>query len=278
MSTDVLFARIAMLRENGMLTPVDEALKSKLSSSTIRQMYLRFGPSTLLKCTFCHPDDTTTYVLYHLPVNVLFPHLLHVLLLGIATSETVSGIEAHHWRRGALAGALLLFALDTYLTSFFAPLTDTSTPGPAGLFWLAATLRSLTLCAFDAGVAFLIYASATRRFLLFSAASSADPELARRRNDEMLTNANIALQMAATNIRAYSVARNAVLRNETLKAADDEYWRAVVAFEGSEGDESLFEDDEVQAAVAAAYGTGKIDVQTMRRETDAFVANATKNL
>ena len=241
-------------------------------------MYLRFGPSTLLKCTFCHPDDTTSYLLYHLPTNVLLPHLLHILLIGLATSETVSGVEAQHWRRRALTGGLLLFALDTYLTSFYAPLTDTSVPGPAGLFWLAATLRSLTLCVFDGGIAFLVYASATRRFLLFSAPSSADPELAQRRSDELLTNANVALQMASTNLRAYSVARNAVLRNEALKAADDEYWRAVVAFEGDEGDETLFEDDEVQAAVAAAYGTGKIDVQSLRRDADAFVANATKGL
>lgn len=34
MSTDVLFARLALIRENGMLTQVDEALKSKLTSST----------------------------------------------------------------------------------------------------------------------------------------------------------------------------------------------------------------------------------------------------
>lgn len=241
-------------------------------------MYLAFGPSTLLNCTFCHPDDTTSYLLYHLPTNVLGPHLLHILLVGIATSEAVSGIEAHHWRGRALVGSLTLFALDAYLTSAYHPLVNTSTPAPAGTFWLAATLRYLTLCAFDAAVAFLIYAAATRRFLLFSAPSSADPELARRRQEEMLTQANVALQMASTNLRAYSVARNAVLRNDVLKAADDEYWRAVVAFEGSEGDDSLLEDDEVKAALAAAYGTGKIDVQTMRRETEAFVANVTKGL
>lgn len=33
-STDVLFARVALMRENGMLTRADEALKSKLTSST----------------------------------------------------------------------------------------------------------------------------------------------------------------------------------------------------------------------------------------------------
>lgn len=241
-------------------------------------MYLAFGPSTLLKCTFCHPDDTTSYLLYHLPTNVLGPHLLHILLVGIATSEAFSGIEAHHWRQRALVGSLILFGIDVYLTSSYYPAVNPSMPAPAGTFWLAASLRYVTLCAFDAAVAFLIYASATRRFLLFSAPSSADPELARRRRDEMLTQANVSLQMASTNLRAYSVARNAVLRNNALKATDDDYWRDVVAFEGSEGDESLFEDEEVQAALAAAYGTGKIDVPTMRRETEAFVANVTKGL
>lgn len=175
-------------------------------------------------------------------------------------------------------GSLILFGIDVYLTSSYYPAVNPSMPAPAGTFWLAASLRYVTLCAFDAAVAFLIYASATRRFLLFSAPSSADPELARRRRDEMLTQANVSLQMASTNLRAYSVARNAVLRNNALKATDDDYWRDVVAFEGSEGDESLFEDEEVQAALAAAYGTGKIDVPTMRRETEAFVANVTKGL
>ena len=131
---------------------------------------------------------------------------------------------------------------------------------------------------FDALVAFLIYASATRRFLLFSAPSSADPELARRRVAELLTQSSLALQMATTNLRAYAVARNAVVRNPALKAADDEYWRTVVAIEGDGGDESLFEDEEVQTALAKAYGTGRIDVQTMRKEAETFVNNATKGL
>jgi len=69
-----------------------------------------------------------------------------------------------------------------------------------------------------------------------------------------------------------------VVRNPGLKNADDEYWRAVVAMEGSEGDESLFEDEEVQAAISRAYGTGAFDVAAMRREAEAFVRNATKGL
>ena len=241
-------------------------------------MYLRFGPSTLLSCKFCHPDDTTSYLLYHLPTHVLGPHLFHILVLGLATSETVSGLEAQFWRKRAILGGLILAAIDLYLTSFYSPIIPTSIQAPAGTFWLASTIRYLFLCLFDVLIAFLIYASATRRFLLFSAPSSADPELERRRMQEALTQANVALQMTSTNLRAYSIARNAVVRNEGLKASDDEYWRTVVAFEGSDGDESLFDDEEVQAALARAYGTGKIDVENLRREADVFVGHATKAL
>lgn len=84
--------------------------------------------------------------------------------------------------------------------------------------------------------------------------------------------------MTQTNLRAYNIARNAVVRNESLKAADDEYWRTVVAVEGDQGDESVFDDDEVQAAVSRAYGNGSFDVAAMRKEAELFVRNATKGL
>jgi hypothetical protein len=152
------------------------------------------------------------------------------------------------------------------------------TVAPAGTFWIAGTLRPLALCLFDAAIAFLIYASATGRFLLFSAPAAVDPELMRRRDEEVLTHANLALQAASTNLRALSVTRNAVVRNTQLKAVDDEYWKTIVAMEGEGLDESLFEDEEVQAALAKAYGTGAINVPSMRREAEAFVKNVTRGL
>ncbi|KIW34038.1 uncharacterized protein PV07_00840 [Cladophialophora immunda] len=292
--TDVLFERLALLRENRVLSAADEALRAKLTSPALRQLYLRFGPSTLRDCLFCHPDDPFSYLLYHLPTNTVLPHLLHILCLGLATSETVAGYEASTWRRGAILGALALAGTDLFLTSTYAPAVATSTTAPAGTFWVARTARYLSLCAFDALVALCIYASATGRFYLFPTSSSgpaADPELARRRTDELLTQANLALQMAATNLRAYSIARNAVVRNPALKDRDDAYWRAVVAVEGStepggggagtsvdDNDDSLYEDEEVQAAVARAYGTGAINIASVRREAEAFVRHATRGL
>ncbi|KAK5199706.1 hypothetical protein LTR92_000247 [Exophiala xenobiotica] len=281
MPTDALFSRLAMLRDHGVLTSGDEALRLKLTSPTLRQIYLRFGPRTLLNCTFCHPDDNFSYLLYHLPMNVLLPHLFHIFCLGLATSESISGFEPSRWRAQVLLCALALASVDIAITTTYSPIASPSTPAPAGIFWLASTLRYLCLCLFDAATAFLIYASATGRFLLFSApANAADPELARRRTEELLTKANLSLQLTQTSLRAYSIARNATVRNPILKAGDDEYWRSVVSVEGTQGygDQSVVEDEEVQAAISRAYGSGSMNVEQMRREADAFVNTVTRGL
>ncbi|KAK6380653.1 hypothetical protein LTS17_004853 [Exophiala oligosperma] len=282
MPTDALFSRLAMLREHGTLTPVDEALRSKFTSPALRRIYLRFGPSTLLNCTFCHADDTFSYLLYHYPINVLLPHLFHIFCLGFATSETICGYESSRWRGRVLLCALALASVDVAVTTTYSPLTDPSTPAPGGIFWLASTLRCLCLCLFDVAVALLIYASATGRFLLFSAPAAADPELARRRMEEAITKANLSLQLSQTNLRAYTIARNATVRSATLKATDDEYWRSVVSVEGSQGlvvgGGNVFDDEQVQAAISRAYGSGSMNIEQMRKEADVYVKNVTRGL
>ena len=114
---------------------------------------------------------------------------------------------------------------------------------------------------------------------MFSSPNDApDPETARRRTHELLTASNIALQMVQTKLRAVHVARNAVVRSTSLKDTDDAYWRDVVTMEGMDGMQEVWEDEEVQAAMARAYGNGTIDVSRMRREADGFVRNVTKGL
>ena len=73
------------------------------------------------------------------------------------------------------------------------------------------------------------------------------------------------------------MARNASVREPRLKAADDEYWRAVVSMEGPAGGEGVWEDEEVQTALARSYGSG-MDVVRITREADAFVTNITQGL
>lgn len=247
-------------------------------SYSSRQLYLRFGPATLLNCSFCHPDDASSYLLYHLPVNVLLLHLLHLAILGLATSEPLAGLEASWWRNRSSLGALALAIVDIYVTTTFTPSIDVRMPSPTGMFWTARTIRPLAICILDTIIALLIYASATNRFVFFTSPTDSDPELARRKQEQMLAQTNIALQMAQTKLRAFSVARNATVRDRDLKAADDEYWRAVVAMEGPAGITGVWEDEEVQAAIARSYGDGSIDVAQMGREAEAFVSNVTRGL
>lgn len=160
----------------------------------------------------------------------------------------------------------------------FTPNVDGNMPSPTGMYWTAKMLRPLAICVFDIIVGGLIYASATNRFLLFSSPADSDPVLVRRKQEEMLSQTNVALQMAQTKLRAFSVARNATVRNPDLKSTDDEYWRAVVGMEGPSATAGVWEDEEVQAAMARSFGEGTVDVAQMQREATAFVTSITRGL
>jgi hypothetical protein len=230
-----------------------------------------------LNCSFCHPDDVSSYLLYHVPVNVILPHLAHLVLLGLATSEPLAGPEAGWWRNRCSLAALALAIVDVYMTTSYTPAIDANMPAPAGMFWTARMIRLLAICILDGIIALLIYASATNRFV-FTSPTDSDPELMRKKQEQMLAQTNVALQMAQTKLHAFTVARNATVRDQDLKAADDEYWRAVVAMEGPSGTGSVWEDEEVQAAIARSYGEGAFDVAQVGKEAEAFVSNITRGL
>ncbi|RMZ75987.1 hypothetical protein DV738_g5177, partial [Chaetothyriales sp. CBS 135597] len=311
--TDVLFTRLALVRgANGNgngnghgLSEMDEALRTRLTTPALRSLYLRFGPSTLVDCPFCLPEDEFSFLLYHLPANVLLPHLAHFFLLALATSAVVVGpavTGANPYRLHALIGATALLALDIAVLAAYTPYTDgrfgASPSPPAGLFWVSALLRPLGLCVYDALFALAIWAADTGRLVVLSpllgprfaaaAAANPDPAAAARRLHESLTATNLALQGAHAKLRAVHVARNAVVRNPRLKDTDDAYWRDVVALQDGAGAGAdaisadlwaqVQDDEEVQAALARAYGNGTIDVARMRREADTFVRTLTTAL
>lgn len=276
MPTDPLFSRLALVRPGQMLTATDELLQTKLTSTAIRKLYLRFGPSTILQCPFCTPLDPSTYLLYHFPKNIVLPHLFNFGILGLATSATVAGFEASRWRLYVLLGAILIAGLDAYTVLQYQPPVDADMPAPSGMFWVLSVLRPLSLCMYDSIVAIIIYASATHRFLLFSGPAK-DPEAIRRQTLDLVTKSGIALTMAATKLRATNVARNTAVRDHDLKSKDDQYWHDVAALEGKPDISSgVWEDEEVQAAMAQAYSSGTVNVERIRREADAFVKGVTQ--
>lgn len=250
----------------------------KLTLNSSRQLYLRFGPATLVNCAFCHPDDEISYLLFHLPTNLILPHLLHLLFLGAATSEPLAGFEARQWRRLFATCSLAIAAMDLYLTTTYWPHVDPNMPAPAGFYWQARSLRPLIICLFDVVASSLLYVGATNRLLLFSPLAAHDPQVTKRQREQLLGQTNIALQMAQTKLRAYSMTRNAIVRQPSLKTTDDEYWRAVVAMEGPTGVDGVWNDEDVQAAVSRSLGSGGIDFTRLERDADSFVANVIRGL
>lgn len=93
-------------------------------------------------------------------------------------------------------------------------------------------------------------------------------------------------------LRGLNVTKNAIVRDRILKEEESRYWEQVRRMERSSGglddddeggvvrglDQSVFEDEEVQSAVARAFGSGNVDVGRMRTEAEGFVREVTRGL
>lgn len=312
--SDVLFTRLAMLRPNGILTAADQALRSALTTKEYvsfaspsipctytdaprsRLIYLTYGPATLLGCPFCHPSQPQTYTLYSLPATVFLPHLIHLVILGLATSAALTSPLAATSRTRFVISALVLLAIDVYLNTLFAydpAFVSGRNPSPTSLFALLRTIRPLSICFLDVLFALYLWTTSTGRFIFFpflsdpNAANNASIESLQVQAQDLVRNSGVALQTVQAKLRAYTVARNTVSRDTNLKAAELNYWREVTRREaelaGGEQDASndedgIYQDEEVQAAIARVYGQGGVDVPRARREAAAFVDGVTQGL
>lgn len=145
----------------------------------------------------------------------------------------------------------------------------------------------MSICFLDAILAFYIWTTNTNRFVLFpflsdpNAAGNVPVDELQLQTQELVRNAAIGLNMVQSKLRAYSVAKNTVLRDEGLKEVERRYWEEVQRREGGgEVGDDVYEDEEVQAAIARVYGMGNagVDVPRARREAGAFVDNVTRGL
>lgn len=253
--TDVIFARLARHRPDNALTEYDKLLRGNLTSIAQKKIYLRFGPDALMSCQFCNLDDPLSYLLYYLPLQLLVPHLAHLLIIGVATSAPFTGAEAGKWRSWFVFAALGLAGLDCYVMSTYDPIAAASPAIRAGqrpplsLFTSMNMIRYLALTVFDAACAALIYVSATHRFFY-------SPPSPNEQASQMIAAATAALTSANTKLHSVSVARNAVVRDQSLKTRDDWYWKTAVAMEGSGeatahgGAGSIWEEEEVVRAMS----------------------------
>lgn len=259
-------------------------------------IYLTYGPSALLDCSFCHPSQPQTYTLYSLPTTVFLPHLFHLIVLGVATSAALTSPFTAISRMRIVIPALLLLTIDIYLNTFFVfdpALVSTRSPSPTSLFALLRTIRPLSICLLDVVSALYLWTTNTGRFIFFpflsdpNAANNTSIDTLQVQTQDLVRSSGVALQTVQAKLRAFSVARNTVNRDTNLKAVEDTYWREVTTREaelaGDDGsaaadDDAIYQDDEVQAAIARVYGQGSVDVPRARREAGAFVDGVTQGL
>ncbi|KAL4879784.1 hypothetical protein BJY04DRAFT_192951 [Aspergillus karnatakaensis] len=275
---ETVFSRLARLRD---LTEADTLLRAKLVSKDARRIYLRFGERALTGCQFCKLDNPNTYALFYYPMNSMVPHLLHMGVVGLATSTTFAGREAARWRTRFTIAGLLLAAVDLWIVFMFDPIKNgsnavrDSVAVPTAVFEKMAIARPLSLAVFDVVLAGFIYVSATNRWF-FTPPSQAEEV------DRVVSASLAALTGASSKLHAASVTRNAVVRDKVLKDRDDEYWRTVVALDAegiSRAPASIWEEEEVVRAMSRAMaGQGGVDLAKLGVSAAEYVNGVTAGL
>lgn len=252
---DVLFTRLAALRPQGFTTELDDTLRPRLASIDSRCLYLTYGPDVLANCPFCSSDDARSYFYYALP-TLLLPHLLHLIVLGLATS-TVSGYEGNRWRtQAAIIGAVLALG-DCYVVGARDWKANARTVRAEDLdhfYWRMRTIRGLILALVDAGFAGLLWATSTNRLLAVPPAPA-----------ERIESVAKVLESVRGRLSAVGIVRNAVVRDEALRKKTELYWKKEGEVMGEVMDER-----EVVEGVRAALESGRVSVQKLEEEARMY--------
>lgn len=253
---DVLFTRLAALRPEGFTTDLDETLRPRLASLDARCLYLTYGPDTVAHCPFCTSEDARSYFYYALP-TLLLPHLLHLLVLGLATSSAISGSEGNRWRtQAAIVGAVLALG-ECYIIGARDWKANARTVRAEDLdhfYWRMRTVRGLVLALVDAGFAGFLWATSTNRLF-------AVPPAAAERIEGVVK----VLENVRGRLSAVGIVRNAVVRDEALRKKTDSYWKKEGEVMGEVMDER-----EVVEGVRAALESGRVSVQNLEEEARMY--------
>lgn len=290
--TDVIFNRLGRIRPDNALTEADTLLRGKFTSLGARKVYLTFGPDALTSCQYCSFENLNTYLLYYLPFHVLLPHLVHLAVVGIATSATFGGREAARWRTKFTVSALILTTIDVLIVSNYdavqaaTPAVRSGQAPPTGLYNTITLLRPLAFTLFDIACSLVIYLSATNRFFYKPPTPSEQLDSAVSTALESLTGANFKLHAAG-------VVRNAMVRDKKLKARDDLYWQTIDRIENSPRSpngqpqagenqvvvNNIWEEEEVARAMSRAMaGQGGVDLIQLGINANEFVRGVTDGL
>ncbi|KAF3040819.1 hypothetical protein E8E11_007453 [Didymella keratinophila] len=213
--TSVLFARLRHLRP---LIEDDLALRSKFEVNGRNKLYyLAYGPNTLLNCAWCvttDGNDANNYLLYSLPKMVM-PHIFQLAVLSLATSSLV-GTEGSRFRTHAMILGLATLIVEIW---YFATYDITANKRTKfvqdidSLHWRATFLRYSFFAVQDIGMAFVLWATSTNRWLAKPDSIAERLETATRLSEETLNK-----------LRGLGLVTNSINRDPALRGVREEYW------------------------------------------------------
>lgn len=294
-STDVLFNRLSALRSEQahdsdvasatgsgsgtFFIPLDEQLRPRLVSMESRYLYAAYGPDVVANCLFCAADDVRSYLFYILP-ELLFPHLLNLVVIGVATSSLLCSTAemsapsrglrdntavrvrkaARQWRPTATYVAVVLAVVDVYLLYTTDPLANKSAKRLAEVqwfFWRYRTLRFFSIAFLDFAGAFLVWLSGTNRAFIVGGSSAAE------RVHESIRG----LHAVKAKISAAGIVKNTTTRDAELRKRSDTYWAHEVALMGE-----VMQDREVLEGINDALAS-RLHLVNIQRDAEAYTDN-----
>lgn len=258
---DVLFTRLGALRAGATLTESDRILRLRLSSLDARCLYFTYGPDVLTHCPFCVSDEPNTYFYYALP-SLLLPHLIHLFVLGLATSSVLAGKYGSRWRTSAVAVGVVLALFECYYVGTHDSKANARVIRAEDLdlfHWRMRTIRGIIIAVIDAGLAFVLWAASTNRIF------AVPPSPSERINASLKVLENVRARLAAL-----GVVSNVVVRDEGLRKRGVDYWRRegqVMA--------QVMDDKEVVDGVRNALAN-RINVATVEEDAKKFAETLLK--
>lgn len=253
-SPGLLFNRLSEVRP---LTAHDHLIRDKFESKASRLLYYKYGGNVLADCPFCNSQDPRTYLLYAAP-TIALTHLLNALVIGIATSEPVTGKAGLQWRSLTTYAAVALLLVDGYMLASWDPAENEKARVLTEVSFFHWSLRLYRLLAFallDLVLAGVLYLSATNRMFVVPPTVS-----------EKIDMATVALSNMQLKIRSANVLKNTVARDGELRAIDAAYWQD----EGLVMQEAM-ESEEVMHSMRDAVENGRFDPEGMNRAADDFI-------
>ena len=172
----------------------------------------------MLNCVWCATadgDDTKNYFLYSLP-KIVMPHIFQLAVLGLATSSLV-GLEGSRFRTHAtILGLATLIVEIWYMATYDVTANKRAkfVQDIDSAYWRVRFLRYIFFAVQDIGMAFVLWATSTNRWLAKPVSIAERLEMATRVSEESMNK-----------MRALGLITNSVNRDPALRGVREEYWR-----------------------------------------------------